>query len=313
VVAFLEPSGDDESASDQPRQTLLNASASGKIAGYLLLAILASIYLAFSVESVRVRVREAVRGGLGRVLVGPALLLALCLAFAAWNGLPVARMAAAYAPYLVVPTLLVALARTPNERFAWPELLAILLLWLPIELRYLPPLRLAPPVAIDASKLVALVLGLYLFLAVRPLDDIGYTYRVRPRELTPAVVAFGLYAIIALPMGLVLAFISWHPVLTAQRLVVAPIVIYLLTAVPEEFLFRGLIQNLLARRLPRVTALVMTSIVFGASHFPDARYILLATIAGVAYGWVYEWTRKITVSAITHTLVDAVWVILFRR
>jgi membrane protease YdiL (CAAX protease family) len=39
----------------------------------------------------------------------------------------------------------------------------------------------------------------------------------------------------------------------------------------------------------------------------------LATIAGVAYGWVYVRTGKVTASAITHALVDAVWVILLHR
>jgi len=56
----------------------------------------------------------------------------------------------------------------------------------------------------------------------------------------------------------------------------------------------------------------VASVVFGLAHFPDPRYMLLAAFAGLAYGWVYERTGKITASAITHALVDAVWVVLLR-
>jgi membrane protease YdiL (CAAX protease family) len=92
---------------------------------------------------------------------------------------------------------------------------------------------------------------------------------------------------------------------------VAPVAIYLATGVPEEFLFRGLIQNTLERAIGRA-ALPIASIIFGLAHLPDLRYVLLATLAGLAYGWVYQTTRRITASAVTHALVDWIWVLLLR-
>src|SRR5688572_31601814 len=44
------------------------------------------------------------------------------------------------------------------------------------------------------------------------------------------------------------------------------------------------------------------------AHLPDVRYVLLATLAGVPYGWLYLATRRITASAVTHALVDWIWV-----
>jgi hypothetical protein len=44
---------------------------------------------------------------------------------------------------------------------------------------------------------------------------------------------------------------------------------------------------------------------------PDWRYVVLATIAGLAYGLVYQRTQRITASAITHALVDGMWVAMF--
>ena len=40
--------------------------------------------------------------------------------------------------------------------------------------------------------------------------------------------------------------------------------------------------------------------------------MVLATLAGVAYGWVYQRTGRITASALTHAAVDWVWKLLFR-
>jgi membrane protease YdiL (CAAX protease family) len=37
----------------------------------------------------------------------------------------------------------------------------------------------------------------------------------------------------------------------------------------------------------------------------------MATLAGLAYGWVWWRTRKVTVSAVTHTLVNALWGTVF--
>ena len=69
-------------------------------------------------------------------------------------------------------------------------------------------------------------------------------------------------------------FLEWNPRLDAVRLAVAPLAIYLATGVPEEFLFRGLIQNTLERAIGRA-ALPIASIIFGLAHLPDVRYVLL--------------------------------------
>jgi membrane protease YdiL (CAAX protease family) len=44
---------------------------------------------------------------------------------------------------------------------------------------------------------------------------------------------------------------------------------------------------------------------------PNWRYALLACLAGVAYGYVYQRTRSIAASALTHALVDWTWIAAF--
>jgi membrane protease YdiL (CAAX protease family) len=85
-------------------------------------------------------------------------------------------------------------------------------------------------------------------------------------------------------------------------------------------LFRGILQNLLSRRAKKAwVALLAASLVFGLAHLnnatsghavPNWAYVAMATLAGLAYGWVWRRTKKVTASAITHMLVNLVWGIL---
>jgi len=96
--------------------------------------------------------------------------------------------------------------------------------------------------------------------------------------------------------------------------------IYLTIAIPEELMFRGILQNLLENTIGarwgtdagRTWGLVVASVIFGASHFhhppvPNWRYCIMATLAGLFYGTAYRTRRRISSSALTHALVDTLW------
>lgn len=90
------------------------------------------------------------------------------------------------------------------------------------------------------------------------------------------------------------------------------------TAWPEELLFRGLLQNFLARASKSDFAGWWTaSMLFGLSHianlgFPNWKYVILAAIAGIFYGWAWKQTGSIFASALVHAAVDVTWHFLFR-
>ncbi|HEU4641464.1 MAG TPA: CPBP family intramembrane glutamic endopeptidase [Gemmatimonadaceae bacterium] len=258
--------------------------------------------------------RLAAAGGspLARAAGGVAAVVAACAIYAAACALPALPLALAFTAWLLPPALLVASGRTPPDRAPLRELAAVALLWLPIELHLLPPLPLPGRGGLDIARFAGLVTALHLFLAARPLQGVGYVHLVRRRELALAVAAFLLFAVVALPIGLATGFLRWGPSGAPVRVLLTPIIIYLATGIPEELLFRGLIQNLLGRWLGARAALPIASVVFGLAHLPDPRYVLLATLAGLAYGWVYQRTGKITAAAVTHALVDATWVVLLR-
>jgi uncharacterized protein len=86
---------------------------------------------------------------------------------------------------------------------------------------------------------------------------------------------------------------------------------------PEELLFRGLVQNQLEGRLGNArAALGITAVIFGLAHLnnplpgfaaPNWTYGLMAALAGIAYGWTWHRTHKITASAIVHASVNFTW------
>jgi CAAX protease family protein len=278
------------------------------LASGALFAGLTGLTLALSVTACRERLRA--RSQAVNVLAAPLAITAAIAMCCGVIGLPIAPRAAAFGAYLTIPAVLVWVGRGRV-----PDLIRVLgaaiALWLPIEFDLLPQLRLPPPDGLRAAPFAALAAGLYLFLVACPLDRIGYTFRLSGRDLRVALIGTAAFAVVGVPIGLVTGFLEWNPRADPVRIAVAPIAIYLATGVPEEFLFRGLIQNTLERALGRA-ALPIASIIFGLAHLPDVRYVLLATLAGAAYGWVYLATRRITASAVTHALVDWIWVLLLR-
>jgi membrane protease YdiL (CAAX protease family) len=283
--------------------------------------LLAGGYVAATVRSARLWLSSVVSSGpaLGepagivvtRAFFGPAVLLLAALVYCALSGLPLAPRAAMYGLDLLLPAAALFLL----ARFDTIALLAAAtVFWLPLEFHLLPALPL-PPVkgGWDATYLLALVNALYLILIVRRLPRVGLTFLLNRQDFERAIQALVVFTAVALPIGLATGFLRWDPRFTAQSLAGAPLAIYLGTAVPEEFLFRGVIQNACTRWLGFRRGLAVASVLFGLAHLPDLRYALLAAFAGVAYGWVYHRRGKVTASAVTHASVDWIWLLLLRR
>jgi hypothetical protein len=172
-----------------------------------------------------------------------------------------------------------------------------------------------------AGQLLVLEVALLLVMVVKPLPGIGYSFEIDPRDLATAAVAFALFAIVAIPLGIALGFIRprVRAIGALERWRVVFKIVFMVT-LPEELVFRGLLQNFLERRVfaPRHwwMALGVAALIFGAAHMqhpprPNWRYGILAALAGIAYGWTWHRTRKITASALVHAAVDLVWIFAF--
>lgn len=204
-----------------------------------------------------------------------------------------------------------------SNALAWQDVIALLAVGLPVEFGWL---RGAWPHAGLGSmpKLLLMDAALYAFLVVRRLDGVGYDFRLRLRDLAIGLREWAFFAPLGIGLGLALHFIHFRGwAAPGWSFAAGWLVTFFFVAVPEEFFFRGLLQNMLEPRLGRRGALAVAAPIFGLSHFNKPlpfnwRYVLLAAIAGVFYGRAWRDRRRIASSGITHATVDVVWSVWFR-
>jgi membrane protease YdiL (CAAX protease family) len=252
-------------------------------------------------------------------LLAAAAFLAYLIYSLGTNTFSVPRFAAA----ALFIFLLLALAASAESKppGAWQDFLALAGAW--VTVKFSPSHWLWPypsgRLAYVLTILLALNVALAAFALIRRVPGIGYNIGWGHSWSLHIFGSFAAFACIAIPLGNALHFISFDPKWsTWHTLPLTALAIFFFTAWPEEFLFRGLLQNLLSRASKSDFAGWWTaSVLFGFSHitnggFPNWRYVILASIAGFFYGWTWRKTKSIFASAIVHALVDTFWHFLFR-
>lgn len=133
------------------------------------------------------------------------------------------------------------------------------------------------------------------------------------RQSLPITLA--IIIILMLP-GLALNFVHFDPKFSSYFWVWAPVNL-LFTCVAEEAFYRGFIQHSLSQLLSKIpfghaVAILLTSIIFGFRHTGkfDAM-MLLATIAGIAYGYAYAKSKRIESSIFVHFSFNLTHFLLF--
>jgi uncharacterized protein len=223
------------------------------------------------------------------------------------------------AAYAVIPGLLLAggAGKSPGT---WQDYAAALFVWLPVEFRWMYRLfPYPPPLTHTLTILMATSTGVAAFVLLRRMEGIGYAVEWQRGFGRIFAFHFVVFAAIAVPIGMRIGFLSYAPSLARFRW--SPLEglgILFFTAWPEEFLFRGILQNLLSRSLKhRWAGLIVASMIFGLSHilhkpYPNWKYVFLATIAGLFYGRAYIKSGSLVPGALVHGLVDISWHVLFR-
>jgi hypothetical protein len=203
----------------------------------------------------------------------------------------------------------------------WQDLLTIALVWTAVK--FGPTHWLWPypggRLAYIFTVVLAVNVAIASFLLLRRTKNVGYSIGWGSGFSFAIIASLALFAAIAIPLGLKLHFLEFAPRYQEWKTFVPlSIGILFFTAWPEEFLFRGLLQNQISRAANSDTAgWIIASILFGFSHiknnhFPNWRYVLLATIAGLFYGWTWRRTKSIFASAIVHAAVDILWHFFFQ-
>jgi membrane protease YdiL (CAAX protease family) len=200
----------------------------------------------------------------------------------------------------------------------WRDILVLALLGVSVDLHFFD--RAWPVAGLSGlPKLLFVDAGLYGYLVIRPILGIGFDFRVRISDIAIGLREFLYFAPIAILLGFSLRFLHFHRTLGSPVAFAAGWVFTLFfVALPEELFFRGLMLNMLERRIGASRALAITSFLFGlaqfnkrAAHF-NWRYVILAAIAGIFYGRAWLARRRLISSSITHATVDTVWSIWLR-
>jgi membrane protease YdiL (CAAX protease family) len=258
-------------------------------------------------------------GAGGGYILGLAVFLVYLIYALGTNTFAFARVAAV-AGLILLPLALVASAerRPPG---AWQDFLTIAGIW--VAVKFSPSHWLWPypggRLAYIFTVLLCVNVALASFVLLRRMNGIGYSIGWGRRWSFFVLASLIVFACIAIPLGRAIHFIQFAPHWAEWKsLPLLALGIFFSTAWPEEFLFRGLLQNMLARASNSEFAGWWTaSIFFGFSHitnfgFPNWRYVLLASIAGFFYGWTWRKTGSIFASALVHAGVDVLWHLLFR-
>ena len=177
-------------------------------------------------------------------------------------------------------------------------------------------------------KLYLTDVAIYLYLVVRRLRGVGYSFIPQGIDFAIGLRELLFFLPLALGLGFATRFIGSfprHP--SIGHVAGALLVTFLLTAIPEELFFRGILQNLLEPRVGKIWSLVIAASLFGLSHFRKVgmsaalgghmtmfnwRYVMIAAIAGIFYGRAWRARRHLFASSLTHTLVDVIWGLWFR-
>lgn len=228
---------------------------------------------------------------------------------------------------MTVPMLLAVVARRMSvKQQPWWLMSIILVIWTPFDSGLLASIWPWP----DGGAAYMLNVWISCVLAISAMSLAGVqerypadSFRIVPRvsDVQATVRDQLWFTPVAIGLGFMTGFFAWNPKVTAYwQYPVEALGIYLTIALPEELLFRGLMQPVLEsfswpRGINRLVAgKWLTAIIFGLSHLNndpigDWRYVILATIAGIAYANVYERTgrRSLAAPALLHTVVDWLW------
>lgn len=252
-----------------------------------------------------------------------------------------ARTLAAYAAYIATPIALAAGRPVgPGAAGLAVDAATVAALWAPLEARLLPAALSATGTVAVWGMCTGLLSAVTIFSVVRPAAiPIGYTYALSAADVGAGVVGAGIGVVTILPAAMAVGA-AGRPHSLAASAVQAKggmaIALYA-SALGEEILFRGLVQNLLTETLgggaKGAVPLLLGAAVYAASHLrsrrrgsrgggggavaaPAAggwnlRAAAVAGVAGVVYGGVWAVTGKVTVAAGAHAAVDWVWRVFF--
>lgn len=171
---------------------------------------------------------------------------------------------------------------------------------------------------VNADKTSAGALLLLLCLAGTPVYRTWRRHEVATscaRSAALAVIAAFATAALIYTATCALGFTRWAPKLPEMTLTFLFTNLFF-TTIPEEAFFRGFLHTFVYARWSQSQAqswrlVLISGAVFGIAHGGTVQMFVAATVAGCAYAYVYERTRRIEWAVLTHFALNCVHFFLF--
>lgn len=229
----------------------------------MLLALPFFIILYFLLFSVgRTYITEQLSGwissDLKKSVVLPAALIVLYFAYVLINGQNPFRGTLALFPYLIFfPVLVFSAQRKQVTQIDWLDFAAFVIFLLPTTLIDFSPKGNLPfnGSGFDSVfRIVIMLTAVYAFGTLRGLTDIGFYPSLSWSHFKYALLSWLVFYSLVLIIGYSVGFIQivGHDSVNRElvtKIVVALVVTFLHTALFEELFFRGILQNMLAKRI----------------------------------------------------------------
>lgn len=214
-------------------------------------------------EKIITQFRKWINGDVRKVVIFPATLITIYFGYVFILKQNPFQGAVSMIPYLVFfPVLVFAAGRKDTKKIDWLDFTTFVLFLIPITLIDAKPAGNLPVSGNDFDsvyRIMMMLTAVYAFVVVKGLDDAGFYPEFNLKKLFTAVwVWLAFYGFVFI-IGYSVDFIHFtgHETFNGEllsKISLALITTFLHTALFEELFFRGILQNLLAKRIEQSAA-----------------------------------------------------------
>jgi membrane protease YdiL (CAAX protease family) len=217
-------------------------------------------YLFFSVgrKEITAELKDWIGTNVRKIIVLPVFLLFLYSFYLLLNGQNPLQGALALVPYLIVFPLLIFIARRNRvQKIDWMDFTAFVIFLLLATFIKVDPSGNLPFVGEEFDsvyRISIMVMAVYSFSIIRGLDDIGFFPVLNRRYLWTAIWVWAAFYLFVFIVGYYVNFIKiiGHDSINTEllrKIGITLLITYLHTGIFEELFFRGILQNMLSKRI----------------------------------------------------------------
>ena len=217
-------------------------------------------FLLFTIgkEHVSNQIRKWLNSDIKKIVIFPAALIVIYFGYVYLIGQNPFQGVISMVPYLVsFPVLFFAAHRKDVKKIDWLDFTVFVLFLLPITLIDANPAGNLPTAGNEFDsiyRIVMMLTSVYAFGIVRGLGNIGFFPEFKPKNFFTAIwvwlAFYGFVFIVGYSVGFIQ--IKGHDSASGElitKIALAIVTTFLHTALFEELFFRGLLQNMLAKRI----------------------------------------------------------------